>query len=262
MNSEVENLIIDLRELLLVTKRFEKDKAEFDEAENHLNEAKQYIPQRLRTFDSQYKEKYISDIVGKKPKPLSKWNPLNLSKRARVAAKKAEDEYFDKRNHAEKDYLKKYKDKRAQFEKEDNEDKENRITEATRTLEDVRSKLERSKYNWENSIFLASSLRKSDVIEKMITYFNEGRVDTLKEAINLYYDDVYKEEEKKLAEEHRQKLEKLIEAQNKSIQDAIEKAEEAASDAEAALSLANDAMERADEAYNHADNAYNSSGNE
>lgn len=45
----------------------------------------------------------------------------------------------------------------------------------------------------------------------MIIFVEDGRADTIKEAVNLYFEELRKDKEAKLAEEHRKKIEAEIE---------------------------------------------------
>lgn len=43
--------------------------------------AEEYISSNLSSFDSMYQNQYIHNIVGDEPKHISKWNPLNHTKK-------------------------------------------------------------------------------------------------------------------------------------------------------------------------------------
>ena len=66
--------------------------------------------------------------------------------------------------------------------------------------------------------------------------------------INLYYEEEYRAEEARKAEEHRRTIEALIQAQNERLESVASQVSDAVSTAEEALSLARNASDRAEEA--------------
>ena len=48
--------------------------------------------------------------------------------------------------------------------------------------------------------------KEAEIVQQLIEFFEEGRVESLKEAINLWYDEKRKDEEEERAEAHRQEL--------------------------------------------------------
>lgn len=99
---------------------------------------------------------------------------------------------------------------------------------------------------WEKDELLSERLRNTTAIRKMLEFFEDGRVDTMKEAVNLYYDETRKDEEARLAPEHHEKIESAIEQQNITIQEVADKVDSVTADVGEALRLAREAIDRAD----------------
>ena len=63
-------------------------------------------------------------------------------------------------------------------------------------------------------------IKRIPIIEKLIRYFEDKRVDTLKEAVNLFYDEKRKDEEQAREEEHRKQMRELEEERVRAAQSA------------------------------------------
>lgn len=104
---------------------------------------------------------------------------------------------------------------------------------------------------------VSDKLKDTDVVHALIEYFQDQRADSIKEAVNLYYE-----------EEHRKRLEAFAKEQVRLTAEATEQArlaaisaDEAAESAEEAIHRADDAIRKAEEAYDRADEAYNEAQN-
>lgn len=256
---EQNNIYIQLEELLHITENYEEASRAINVAQKAVSRAVAYTPSRLKTFDETYKEKFILSIAGEEPKPAAVWNPLNHTKKRKESALKVAQIYAGKKEFAETQYYEKHKEKRSTFEQDDAADKESKIIGAEAALAAAQKEFEDVESTWKMDTFLSEHLRKSLTIRKLMEYFKDGRTSTLKEAVNLFYDDERKDEEARLAAEHRKKIEEMIAELSTSTQYAVEKAEEASCDAAEALRRAQSAMERADEAYDRAEEAANRS---
>lgn len=242
----------ELKVLYDCTKEFEDSRLLLDLAKSEFNKAKEYHPCRLEKFDVENKEKFIVGFAGESPKPNSKLNPLNYTFKRKEAEKKAFQGYFEQKARAEEIYYDIYRDERNAFDLEDKADKEEKILKAKTKLAEIEEKVVFAKERWSKNTLLSERLRNTKAISDMMRFYEDGRVETLKEAINLFYDESRKDEEARLAAEHRKKLEEMIERQNESIKYAVETAESASSQAQEAYERAEEAYERADEAYDMA----------
>ena len=93
----------------------------------------------------------------------------------------------------------------------------------------------------------------------MIIFVEDGRADTIKEAVNLYFEELRKDKEAKLAEEHRKKIEAEIEMQNLNIQQVIEKLDSISMDVDNAVLISREAIQSAEEALQKANEAIQNS---
>lgn len=248
-------LVDKLKKLEEVSFNYEKALKDEEKAKDELILAESYISSRLSTFDGHYKNKYVLEKIGEKPKPLGKWNPLNLSKKKREAVVASIEEYSKKKAKAEEEFYQLNEKKRKALEKEDVDDKVNRISVAKEKLNLAEEHLKRVRLAWKQDELLSERLRNTTTIRKVLEFFEDGRVDTMKEAVNLYYDETRKDEEARLASEHREKIESAIKQQIVTLQEVVDKVDSATSNADEALRLAREAIDRADEAYSRAEEA-------
>lgn len=111
----------------------------------------------------------------------------------------------------------------------------------------------------DNNDLLSDRLKKSDAVDAMISYFQDQRADTLKEAINLYHEELHRQELEKYAQMQLKLTEEAKEYARQAAEcasEAAESASEVAESANEAISLAQKALDRAEEAYSEAQNAY------
>lgn len=253
------NIRKQLDETLEVSLQYEEALKNVENATKAKTAAEEFVPSNLSSFDLMNQVQYIQNIVGEEPKRGSKWNPLNHTKKKKEEVRVAFEDYERRVSKAKEQYYEEYKQKREELLSKDEYEKSQKMKEASELLASANEQKSKTEKSWRGNTLLSERLRHSQTITRLIEYFDDGRVDTLKEAINLYYDDIHKEKESQLAEEHRKRLEEIILDQNDSIQHAINVAEHAQSTASEALELAQDAMDRADEAYEHASSSsYNS----
>ena len=253
------NIRKQLDETLEVSLQYEEAQKSVEKAIEAKKATEEFVPSNLSSFDATHLSQYIQNIVGDEPKRGSKWNPLNHTKKKKEEVRVAFEEYERKVSKAKEQYYEEYKQQREELLSKDSFEKSQKLKEASEMFDSAVEQKNKAEQLWNGNTLLSERLKNSQTITRLIEYFDDGRVDTLKEAINLYYDDMHKEKESRLAEEHRKRLEEIILDQNESIQHAIEVAENAQSTASEALDLAQDAIDRADEAYEHASSSsYNS----
>lgn len=246
---ETSVIIEKLKELENLSDKYETVLSQKEDADESFLSAQNYSPNRLKSFDDKYKNEFIKNKIGEEPQELGKWNPLNLMKNKREEIERLRKEYFEKRTKAEKEYYQLNQKKRDELKKEDEADKTNRINIAMSRVKQADENLNSIRQVWEQYKILPDKLRTTVVIKKLILFFEEGRVENLKEAINLYYEEEWKEEQERLAAEHRRKMEKAIEEQNMKIQELARKIEDIDSNVDRALNLANEAVYKAEEAF-------------
>lgn len=223
MIMEKQQLIEQLKELEEITELYDSALEKVKAAKDKLTSAELFVPKLLKEFDFTYKNDFIIQKIGEEPKSLGKWNPLNLSKKKRESVRATKEEYARKRVEAETEYYRLNENKRNMLKVKDEEAKKNRIINAKKQLHEAEANFDRVSLLWKQDELLSDRLRNSVVIRKLIEFFEDGRVDTMKEAVNLYYDEMRKDEEESRAAEHRERIETEIEQQNIVIQDLVNK---------------------------------------
>lgn len=176
---------------------YEKSIAKFELANKRFEEAKRYEPRRLLEFDDKYFPEYVKSKRGKlnQPKEFAYFDPRRLSKKA-VANRNSEIEKHNSIiSELKRDFDSQYKGKRQSFKREDDKEKSEKIQFAEKEL--LLSKLaSEANFNKLESInLLPKSMFSSEIIDQMIKYFSDWRVDNIKEAINLYFNEAWKQEE-------------------------------------------------------------------
>lgn len=253
------NLLSELKAIEKISIEYELALNEIEIAKKELKKAEAYTPSRLKKFDKQNKSKFIIQHIGKQPKSLGKWNPLRLSKKVRESVLEEKKQYFEKKIKSEELYFKVNEKKRMELKQQDITDKTSRVSQAKINLNRCKEKLASIKPNWENITLLSERLRNSDTIKQMIIFVEDGRADTIKEVINLYFEETRKNEDAKLAEAHRKKIEAEIEKQNLSIQQMIEKLDSISMDVDDAVRISRESMQTAEEALQKANEAFQNS---
>lgn len=229
-----------LKHLLSLIEEENNKKQEYLSAQKCLKKATSSYATRLGAFDDAHKPRFIADKIGEKPvKPhgLIKFVvPVYLSKR-----KKYMEEikfYYQEYAWAEAAYREKYKDERNALATQDKVEQAEAITRAQTNAETAKQKYDLAVQALVDDCTVNQKFKEVEIVQQLITFFEEGRVDSLKEAINLWYDEKRKDEEEERAEAHRQKLLELEEERVRAAQEAEEYARQAASDAREAAEMA------------------------
>ena len=251
---EREEILSELRVLLSIIQIADEKTAVLSEAENELARANEFSGDRLRSFDEANQDAFIKARIGEephKPKGLIKLAvPVYMSRKkdyekALAEYRKAYDETFQA-------YLEAYADQRKALEQEDAEERSRKIQSAQsvkfKAEEQVRQALELLNAN----TLLSDRLKTTESVSCLIEYFEDSRVDTLKEAVNLYYDDQHR----KRLEEYAQEQVKLTAKAEESARAAMESVEKAMKRADEAVKLAQEALDQAEEAFDKAEDAF------
>jgi hypothetical protein len=147
---------------------------------------------------------------------------------------------------AEKEYYATFKNERTALIQSDNKEREETIQNLTIELGKTKENLKAVNNAIEKEDIVGRSLKNSDDIQLLIDIFDNKRANSIKEAINILFED-----------KHRKRMEELQEWHVKLTEEAKEAAENAASSAEEAIRIAYEAMELAEEACNKAEDTYN-----
>ena len=103
-----------------------------------------------------------------------------------------------------------------------------------------------SKKELDSNKTVADIFKTAEKVEKLISYFVEGRVSDMKEAINLWYE-----------EDHRESIEEYARRQCEATEDVAESARQAAESASEAADEARRAREAAEDARDEVRNSNN-----
>ena len=242
------NQIID-RLNSLVANLNEKARLEQDisTSAKKLNYQKTRSIKKVEYFDSTHKSNFIASKAGDKPvkptKALAILVPVYVKKKKEYEAEL--EKYNSAVQSAEKEYYITFEKERNALIEADNNEREAAIQELSARLEDSKSKLEEIVILIEKEDIVGRSLKNIFDVQLLVEIFDNKRADTIKEAVNVLFED-----------KHRKRMEELQEEHVRLTQEAKDAAESAADSAEEAIKIAKEALDRADEAYNKAQEAY------
>lgn len=227
---------------------YETTKANLDRAKTKLGNATNSYPSKLNAFDNATKESFIAERIGNKPVkptgPIKLAVPVYLVKKSNY--EKALHDYEEMRSQAENDYMESYSETRAKLEAEDKAGYQNAVEKAREALSIAQKAFDYAKDKLATDDLISDKLKNKETVWTLIEYFKDQRADTLKEAVNLWYDEKRKDEEEARAEEHRREMRALEEEKVRAAQAAEEYArmqyEESLNAAEAARQAADTAQ--------------------
>jgi hypothetical protein len=229
-----------LNALLQKIDNYERASANLQEAMNNLSRAKNNYPARLAAFDAEHKPRFLADMLGEEPiRPhgaIKLAVPIYLAKMAKY--KKACEAYRKKLPPADAAYREKYAGERESLAEQDTIEQQKAIAENEAALETAEKIYTESKTALEQDDLLSAKLKTKDIVSCLIDYLNDRRADTLKEAINLWFDEKRKDEEAAKAEAHRKEMIALEEERVRAAQAAEDYARQAAENAREAAEAA------------------------
>lgn len=193
---------------------YEQVSTDYEQAKEKLEKAKQYVPQRLSEFDEKYFPEFVESKIGNRnqPKEFGFLDPRRFSKKAIEKRNNEIDKHNKIMSELKRDFDLQYEKKREGFKKADEEEKALKVQSAEEEflLKEKELKIELSKVESVN--LLPKSMFSSVIIDRLMNYFSDWRVDSMKEAINLYFDEFWKQEEsRKISGLFKGLEEKLIE---------------------------------------------------
>lgn len=227
---------------VLVTNLNEKNRLEqdVDLFLMKINYEKTRTIKKVEYFDSTHKSQFITSKAGEKPikpaKALAIVVPVYIKKKKEYEAEL--ERYSASVQSAEKEYYSTYEKDRSDLIEADNKERKVAIQEWTLKLNNAKSKLESAIVLIEQEDIIGLSLKNVLDVQLLIEIFDNRRADTIKEAVNVLFEDKHRKRMEELQEEH------------------VRLTKEAAESAEKAIKIAKGALERADEAYDKAQDAY------
>ena len=210
-----------------------------------IEEIEESVGLRLRDFDNEHKEQFISLLV-QKPKRIPIWMkvlsgfvllffsiPIFVydARKYKKAMKIYEEEYLI----AETEYFEKYKEERAKLLLLDDEERLIATQELKTELTNALLKQKRAYEILQMDNTIPEKIKNVDDVAALIQFYEDGRVETIKEAINLLFDEKRKAEEALKQEEYRQEMLKMQREQLEAAEEAAYYARQAARDSEMAL---------------------------
>lgn len=251
--SQVQELLSKLHTLLKTINEYNLASQKMVKAEKNLM-ASTLHSSRLRDFDSIHMEQFIEEKIGPPPTEpnglIKLLIPVYLIQKSQYDSAHAT---YDKiRPLAESAYREAFYSEREALRIQDEEEENTKLKEARKALDAAEAKVKEIKQKLDSDSTINSSLKKKEIIEKLILYLEEGRAESLKEAINLFYDEKRKDEEALKTEKHRKEMLALEEEKVRAAQAAeeyqrmqYEEAQQAAVYAQQAAFAAQDAAEQA-----------------
>ena len=207
----------NLRSLLEMVSKYEEISRLVSEREERLEKLETTTP-NLDAFDREYKPAFLADYVGQPPKDVPTIGKVGMGigffpaliTQTQVQ-KHRERNYAKRESEAESIYEERYKterEERAELDKKYREEETKRISSELMLLLGQQKEL---KNNIAQNTVIADKFKTSDILQKFLSYVEEGRANDIKEVINIYYDERYKEEEAQKSEEFRKKAIEMIE---------------------------------------------------
>lgn len=217
-------LIEELKGLLTIIIEYKQAEYEYEQATAMRKGVVRHSRPRVKDFDELHEHLFLREKLGDKPTmphgAIKLLPPVYLAQKHQY--KQAIDKYEAQKQSALVEYEKTYEEKRSELAEMDKLDNQKAIDDAEEKLVIAERNWNKAKLAFQANNIVASSLKKQNVVEKLIAYLEEDRVETLRDAINMYYDEERKDAEEKRNEEHRQEMLRL--AQKKA--DAAQAAKE------------------------------------
>lgn len=196
------NVLLEKIDLLNQTKNEEI------QCRGKLQNAQYYFCSKLDIFDSEQKGKFIAQRIGSEPsKPTGLIKlavPVYLMRKSKYETEIKD--YNTKYQLVEADYYMTYKSEREALAQSDKVEKLNAVNAAKSDLEMASKKHTNALAAVNSDATVSERFKNAEDIMKLIEFFNDGRADTLKEAVNLWFDEKRKDEESQKEEEHRTEM--------------------------------------------------------
>lgn len=239
--SEKESYI-KLKELLNKLENYEADTVIVEKLTCEIEMIEKEIEDRVAKFDEEHKEPFISQLV-EKPKRIPVWVKVSsvflllifsipLFVYDAIKYKKKIKIYNEEYLKAEFEYFEKYKKQREELLLLENEESEKATLNLKEKLKIAIANQSESARKIVSDKTVTDDLKNVKDIKLMIEYFDYGRVESLKEAINLLFEEKRKEEEEIRQEKYRQEMLNLQREQVKAAEEAAYYAKKAAKNAE------------------------------
>ena len=186
--------------------RYNVAKAARDEAQNRLNNA-------VYQFDEQHKEAYITGIIGEKPEKQSGLWAFFENYNERLA------EYLEKYRTQESEYYMRYAREREAIQREAQKKYDSCIGELT----DRQRIYDEARLALINNGIIPGKLKTPDTVQQLIDFLEDGRCTTIRQSVNMLYEEQYKQRMEKKANEILERL-SFLESRLNSVSDDADEA--------------------------------------
>ncbi|KYP19812.1 MULTISPECIES: hypothetical protein [Streptococcus] len=203
-----EKIVDELASLLRVVKEYEDDVLKIKNINSKIEEINSEKLNELKKFDEEYLNKYIRENLGEAPKPLKKINPKKLIKKYSEKNEKDIIDYNQNKEQVIKQYYNVFNSQRMEIEEQARQERLAILDQLNTEIKILDQKIEEIELELSKIDYIPEQLLKSDVISQLITYFELKRVDSIKEAINIFF---YEFEMKKISEDFEERINSLEE---------------------------------------------------
>ncbi len=185
--------------------------AEFD-----VQNAQTFSSKNLKAFDEKEKEKFIKSIIGEKPEKPSKWA---IGKKKKY--EKDLQTYIKKRVKAESEFEESFAEIRKSLKEKDRAEYEDNINKAKKSETKAKDRFAAAEKAVDENDFLGPDLKNNEAIDLLYSYIINNRADTIKEAVELYFEEKHIEEQKKREDEFRKQILNVIDEEFNSMKNQI-----------------------------------------
>ncbi len=209
-----------IKQLLSAVEEYDRAREAYGPAKEERDRAGKARPSHLKSFDEEHKEAFLEKELGKKPKkPLlikaMLW-PLYASLKKEYEQKKAVyEEAYPK---ALARYEKLYEKERESLRTLDKEEYGEAVERAESAYRAVHHRLRLAKQALDEDDLLSDEMKNKEVLKSLLRILEDRRADTMKEAVNLWYEEQRRDEEAKREEAYRKKCLELEEERVRAAQ--------------------------------------------
>lgn len=221
--------IEQLNNLLAKLQNLHEIEVELTQAKRKLEKVETHFEGKLAVFDREHKEKFITQRISSAPtapKGIVKLAfPVYLSKKAKYQKEQAI--YEGRLARILDDYMKVYSAERAELETADKANYDAAKLQASDYVSSIQAKYSEVYSSVKADTTISERFKNIGDLKEILSFFEDGRVDTLKEAVNLWFDERRKDEEAQREAEHRQEMLRMEEERLKMEAKRLEAAEAA-----------------------------------
>lgn len=180
-----ELLINELSQLLEIVENYEQSMSRMDEIEDKIHLLYASKNNSLEKFDSEYLPKYILDQIGEAPKDFAQLNPIKLIKPFANKKRTELQQYYENKEEVTKQYYTDFAEQRAEIIEESQAVFNQNLLLFEREKNELDIKIEANWNQLNQKRILPERFVNSHSIKNVISYLEDYRADTLKEAISI-----------------------------------------------------------------------------